>query len=84
MHKHRSMTFKRFAARLTEMKKPLPLFPGSDSSKKITPEEPNEVLQHGFPNAWVNKSYIQGWAFEMKTYMETCAMFEQMEISEQV
>ena len=30
------------------------------------------------------QSYLQGWDFEMKTYRETCAMFERMEIAEQM
>ena len=62
----------------------LPLFLGSDVTKKMTHEELNEIILHAVPNAWVKQSYLQGWYFEMKTYKETCAMLDWMEIDEQV
>ena len=53
----------------------LPLFPGSDASKKMEMEDLNEILLHAVPNGWAMQSYLQGWGFELKTYRETCAMF---------
>ena len=47
-------------------------------------KELNDILLHAVPNGWAKQSYFQGWYFEMKTYKETCAMFEQMENDEQV
>ena len=78
------MTFKSFAARLTEINNFLPIFLGSDVTKDMTHEELNDIILHAVPNSWVKKSYLQGWDFEMKTYKETCTLFEIMEISEQV
>ena len=76
------MTFKSFAARLTEINNFLPIFLGSDVTKDMTHEELNDIILHAVPNSWVKKSYLQGWDFEMKTYKETCATFEQLEIAE--
>ena len=59
MRKPRSMPFKNFAARLTEMNNFLPLFPGSEASKKMETEELNEILLHAVPNAWAKKSYLK-------------------------
>ena len=83
-NKPQSMTFKRFAARLVEMNNFLPLFIGSDDLKKMKIKELNEILLHTVTNAWEKQSCLQGWDFELKTYRETCAMFERMEVSEQV
>ena len=49
----------------------------------MTPEELNKILLHAVPNAREKQSYLQGWDFDIKTYKETCAMFEHTEISEQ-
>ena len=83
IRKPQSMTFNRFAARLIEMNNFLPLFPGLDVSRKMEPEERNEILLHAVTNAWAKQSYLQGWDFELKTYKETFAMFERMEVAEQ-
>ena len=48
--KPQSMTFKRFEERLTEMNNFLPLFPGSDDSKKMEMEELNKILLHAVTN----------------------------------
>ena len=50
IRKPRSMTLKRFAARLTVMNYFLPLFPGSDASNKMEMEELNEILLRAVPN----------------------------------
>ena len=65
-----------------EMNNFLPLFHGLDPSKKISSEEHNKILLSAVPNGLAKQPYLQGWYFEMKTYKDTCAMFEQMEISE--
>ena len=67
-----------------EINSVLPLFSGSDASKKMEMEELNEILLHTVLNGWSKQSYLQGWGFELKTYRETCAMFERMEVAEQV
>ena len=47
-------------------------------------EELNNILLHAVTIAWANKSYLQGWYFELNTYKETCTMFERMEVAEQL
>ena len=84
MHKPQGMHFKRFTAKLTEINNFIHLFPGSDATKNIPSEELNEILLHVVPRGYVKQSYLQGWEFEMNTYRETCSMFDQMKISEQV
>ena len=84
MRKPQNMTFKHFYARLTEIDNFLTHLPGSDLSKNITYEEISEIILHSVPNWRAKESYINGWYFNMKTYKETCAMFEQMELAWQV
>ena len=62
----------------------LPLFPGSDATKNMPTEEINEILLHAVPNGWYKQAYLQPQDFKMRTFRETYAMFEKMEISEQV
>ena len=50
MRRPQSITFKRFAARLTEINNFLPIFPGLDAFKKIEMEELNKILLHAVPN----------------------------------
>ena len=78
------MNFKRFAERLTKINNFHPLFPGLDVSKKTTQKYINKILLCVVPNVWAKQSYLQGWYFEVKIYKETCAVFERMEIAEQV
>ena len=59
MHKPHNMPFKRFTAGLMEIKKNLPLLPGEYISKKMHPEELNEILPHAVPNGWSKKYYLQ-------------------------
>ena len=75
------MTLKRFDARLTEMNNYIPLSPGLDASKKMTPEDLNKIILHVFRNAWVKQSYLQGWGFEIKICRETFSVFQRIEIS---
>ena len=42
--------FKRFTAQLTEINNFIPLFPGSDASNNMPPEEFNEILLHEVTN----------------------------------
>ena len=51
MRKPQGVTFKKFAAQLPETNNFLTLFPGSDATKKITPEELNEIILYVVPNA---------------------------------
>ena len=84
MRKPRDIIFKIFTARLTEINNFLPLLPGYDSTRNIPLEEINEILLFVGPNGWAKQAYVHGWEFRMNTFRKTCAMFKQMEISEQV
>ena len=67
MRKPCNISFKRLTARLTEINNFLPIFPGSDPTKKTPPEELNDKFLHAAPNGWERQSYLQGWDFEMNT-----------------
>ena len=67
MCKHHDMTFKRFAAKPSEINNFLPFLPGSDATKNMPDKELNEILIHAVPNGWEKQSYLQGQDFEMKT-----------------
>ena len=83
MRKPQSMTFKRFGESFMEINKFLLLFLVLDASNKMEMEYLNKILLYVVPNGWANKSYLQGWYFELKTYRETCAMFDCMEVAKQ-
>ena len=80
MCKPREIHRKKVAARLTELINKLLILPGSCFSKKMIPEEINEILLHSVPNAWAKQAYLQGWDFDRRTYKDTCDIFEHMEI----
>ena len=84
MLKPRDIPFKHFAALLRELNSYLPLFPRSSASKKIPPEELNQILLHAVPNGWAKQSYLQGWDFKIKIYKATCKLFERMENAEKI
>ena len=67
IRKPRDMSFNRFTAQQTEINKFLPVFPGSDTTKKIPAEELNEIFLHAVSNSWAKQSYLQEWYFEIKT-----------------
>ena len=64
-----------------EMNNFLPLFPGSDITKKMMPEDLNKILLHAVTNSWAKQYHLQGWYFNINTYKETCAVFEQIKIA---
>ena len=58
MRKPQDLPFKRFEARLTELNNFLPLLPGSSGSKKISPEELNEIILRVVPKGCVKQAYL--------------------------
>ena len=52
--------------------------------RKEKMEELSKILQHAVPSVWAKQSQLQVWDFQLKTDRETCAMFEHMEVSEQI
>ena len=63
MRKPLKILFKHFCARHKELNNYLPLFPGSSASKKMPPEELNEILLHAVPNSWAKQASLQVWDF---------------------
>ena len=39
------------------------IFPGSDATKNMLPEELNEILLRMVPNGWAKQSHLQVWDF---------------------
>ena len=78
------MLFNHFTERLTEINNFLNLLPGLDTTKKVTHEEINDILIHTMTNGWYKQDYLQGCEFDMKTFRQTCTIFKQIEIAEQV
>ena len=64
--KLQDIPFKYFAVSLTELNNYLPILPSSRATKKIPPEELNDILLYAVLNGWEKKAYIQGWDFETK------------------
>ena len=63
MRKPRELPFKRFAAHLTELNNHPSLFPRSSASKKMPPEELNDILLQAVADGWVKQAYLQGLDF---------------------
>ena len=84
MKKPWDILFKRFAARLTELNKNLPLLPGSSATKNINPEELNKIILQAVPKSRGKQAYLQGWDFEESPYKDTCDMIECTEIAESI
>ena len=78
MRKPWDLPFKRFAARLTELNNYLPLLPWYSATKKVPPEEINEIILHAVPNVWEKQAYLQGRIFEMKIYKAMWKISERM------
>ena len=55
MRKPRDTLFKNFAEQLTEIDKFISLFPRSNTTKKMPPEELNDILLHTVPTGWAKK-----------------------------
>ena len=60
------------------------MLPVSYESKKMNEVDLKNILLCAVLNGWAKKYYLQGWFFKIKTYKDTCDMFERMEFSEQV
>ena len=58
MHKPQDIPFKCFSTRITELNNYLPLFLRYSTTKKIPPEELNEILLNAVPNGWAKQVYL--------------------------
>ena len=59
-----------------EMNNYLPLLHGSSPSKKMDPEEVNDIIIHTVPNVWGEQAYLHEWKLEGMSYEETCEIIE--------
>ena len=84
MRKPQGLPLKIFSVQLMELNNYLTLFPGSSSSKKMDPEELNEILLQAVLKLWARRAYLQVWDLNGKTYNDTRDMFELMEITEEI
>ena len=60
----RASQVENFSACLTNLNYYLTLFPWSDASSNIKPEELNKVLVYSIPTLWDDQDYIQGFDSE--------------------
>ena len=84
MQKTRAVPFKRFMARLTDLKNHLQMFPGSDNRNKMDEDKLNKILLYAVPSGRDKHSYLQGQDFDSNPYKKTCDKSERMEIVGQV
>ena len=62
--KRRSLTARRYAAYLIDLKEYLASFPGETFTDKIGVTKLNEILPNNFPNSWSKQAYVQGFDCE--------------------
>ena len=67
MKKMRSLTVRRYAARLIDLKEYLASFPGENLTDKTGITELNEILLNIMPNIWSKQAYVQGFDCEFIT-----------------
>ena len=65
--KPRSLTVRRFAARLIEINEYLASFPGATFTDRIVITELNIILLNSIPNCLSNHSYVKGFDYEYIT-----------------
>ena len=80
----RSLTVRRYAARLIDLNEYLASFPGATLTDKIGITELNEILLNIMPNSWYKHAYVQGFDSESITFRKAVNMFERMEITESI
>ena len=66
MRKPQDLPMKIFTTWMTELKNYVTLFPISSVSKKMSPEELNDILLHTVPNVWAKQANLQGMCKHME------------------
>ena len=84
MKKTRSLTVRRYAARLIYLNEHLASFPGSNLNDKIGVTKLNETLLKIMPNSWYKQAYVQGFDCEYITLKKAVNIFERMEIADSI
>ena len=67
MKKLRSLTARRYVARLIDLNEYLASFMGENLTDKIGVTKLNEIILNSMHKSWSKKSYIQGFDFEYIT-----------------
>ena len=58
MEKPRSLTVRRYAARLIDLNEYLASFPGATLNDKIDVTKLNKILLNSMPNSWSKQAYV--------------------------
>ena len=82
--KTRSLTVRRYAARLIDLNEYLASFPGVILTDKISVTKLNEILLNSMPNRWSKQAYLQGFDCEYISFKRAVNMFERMYIVESI
>ena len=67
MEKPRSLTVRRYAARLIDLNEYLASFLGATLTDKIDVTELNKILLKSMPNSWSKQAYLKGFYCESTT-----------------
>ena len=84
MKKSRTLTVRRYVARLIDLNEYLASFPGTDLTGKIGVTELNKTLLNSMTNIWSIQAHVQGFDCEFITFKKYINMFERMEIAESI
>ena len=82
MRKPQDTPFNLSVTCLTELNNYPPILLGYSTTKKMPPEDINEILLHSVPNGWEKQAYIQGCNFDITIYKAKCELFKRMEVAE--
>ena len=78
MQKSRNLKLQQFYARLQEMEKYTPQFPGSDESKNIPQEELNDILLYNVTHGRAKESMVLRFDFESESFQSAMELFDLM------
>ena len=78
MKKTRSLTVRRYVARLIDLNEYLASWTGETLYDKIGVTELNKLLSNSTPNIWSKQAYLQGFDCESILFKKAFNMFERM------
>ena len=82
--KPRTITVRRYAARLIDLNEYLESFPGANLNDNIGITELKKIFLNSMPNSWSRQAYVQGFDCWSTTFKKAVNMFDRMEISESI
>ena len=80
----RSLTIKRYAARLSNLNAYFASFLGVTLTDKIGVTELNKILLNSMPNIWSKQAYVKVFDCESITFKKSVNVFEHMEVAESI